>query len=339
MAIEHIDGFDHWTTNTMTRHKGWVSGTNLNTQFAGRRGGTCLSVTSAATVYRKTATTDKFCIGCAMELDPGGGQTGYFFYFRDAANSVSQVGLFLNADGTISVRRGSTTLDTTVATTPLDEWFYLEFLVTIHASAGAYELRMNGATILSASGVNTQNGGVAQASQCWLTGSGGLGSNLNGSIDFDDFVLQSGSASALLGDCRVDTFFPDADGASSQFTPSTGTDNYAMVDEANPDDDTTYVESSTVGHIDLYGFPDLSHTPANIYAVQVSPRVNKTESGYRSMKAVVRSGGANYESAERVIGADTFVWVPLLFEEDPDTAAAWTIAGVNAIEAGLKVEA
>jgi hypothetical protein len=94
-----------------------------------------------------------------------------------------------------------------------------------------------------------------------------------------------------------------------------------------------------VGHIDLYGFPDLSHTPANIYAVQVSPRVNKTESGYRSMKAVVRSGGANYESDERILGADTFVWVPLLFEEDPDTAAAWTIAGVNAIEAGLKVEA
>jgi hypothetical protein len=294
-------------------------------------------------IYRPTALTDTFCIGAAVMNDGVTIYAGAFFSLFDAINNEVQVELYQNTDGTISVRRGATVIATTTEMIDTNVWFYLEFLVNIHASTGSYTLRRDGVTLLTDSGVNTRGGTVAQANRAYLHGRGPTSAGPQVNKKYDDFVLQSGAASALLGDCRVDTFFPDADGASSQFTPSTGTDNYAMVDEGgpttDPDFDTTYVESSTIGHIDLYAYPSLTHTPATIHAVQFSQMVKKSESGYRSMKPVLRSGGVNYEGDEKVLGADTYIWVPTVHETDPNTATAWTIAGVNAIEAGQKVEA
>jgi hypothetical protein len=340
VAIEYIDGFDHWTSSTYLNRKGWLHSVVINNASDGRRGGLLLNLTSTTSLARKTALSDKFCIGCAIRRPIGFDQVGDFFFLYDSLNAEYQCGLRFHADGSMSFKRGATVLETTdPGITSHDVWFYLELLVTIHGSTGSYEVRKDGTTILSGSGVNTQNGGTAQANRLYLSG-GASSTGVSGGVHYDDLVIQSGAASAFLGDCRVDTFLPDSDGASAQFTPSAGSDNYAMVDDAtNPDLDTTNVESSTIGHIDLYGFPALSHTPAAIYAVQVSPMVNKTDSGFRSMKPVMRSGGVNYEGDEKSIGADTFIWVPTIYEEDPDTSAAWTIAGVNALEAGQKVEA
>ena len=50
---------------------------------------------------------------------------------------------------------------------------------------------------------------------------------------------------------------PSADGTTTNWTPSSGTDNYAMVDDISLDNDNTNVGSSTLNDVDLYTFDNL----------------------------------------------------------------------------------
>ena len=56
---------------------------------------------------------------------------------------------------------------------------------------------------------------------------GMLETTLIGTLDIDDLYICDGTGSAphntFLGDCRVDTLLPTADGTAQQWTPSTGT--------------------------------------------------------------------------------------------------------------------
>jgi hypothetical protein len=83
---------------------------------------------------------------------------------------------------------------------------------------------------------------------------------------------------------------------------------------------------------------DLSHTPASIFGVQSSVYARKVDSGARELITPVRSGTTDSDSATNVL-ATSYLYYTELHATDPDTAAAWTISGVNAVEVGQKVEA
>lgn len=339
MAIDYIDGFDHINTEAQLARKGWLrpSAVGFTVGSNGRRGGGALAPTSGAStrrIERTITASNRYCVGFAMYLGPTP-DNGYFCYFNDSG--TAQCGLFLSNTGAVVFARGTTGLATSTEVVPYESWFHIELLVEIHNSTGSYEVRLNGTNILSDSGVDTQESGTAQATKFCLSGIGtGTFNALEQDWRADDLVIQSGAGADFLGDCRIDTLLPTSDGNSAQFTPSTGADNYALVDDSAPDDDSTYVESSTVNHVDTYGFPSLSHTPASIYAVQVSPTVRLVDSGARSHAAVLRSGTTDYVGSTEVLSTSYLIY-PEMWEDDPDTAAAWTASGVNALEAGQKV--
>ena len=100
------------------------------------------------------------------------------------------------------------------------------------------------------------------------------------------------------------TLRPNADTSQKDFTPSAGSSHYAMVADAPDDDgDATHVESGTVGHKDLYGYQELSGTPAAIMAVQVTTVARKDHAGSRSLRAVLKLGATTANSATRVLAA------------------------------------
>lgn len=149
-----------------------------------------------------------------------------------------------------------------------------------------------------------------------------------GTMDWDDFWLASqasvsdwstGSAAArrdggqnnnpapdtgfVAKICcpRVRTRFPDADGTTTNWTPDTGTVNYTQVDD-NPDDgDTTYVESSTANHIDLYEFPAQEADVRNVLMTQVCATVKETATPGGSEEIAMRS---RHSTNERSYGAE-----------------------------------
>jgi hypothetical protein len=139
----------------------------------------------------------------------------------------------------------------------------------------------------------------------------------------------------FLGDVKVVTLRPNADTAQADFTLSAGSVHYSLLAEAPDDDgDASYVESGTVGHKDLYGYQDLTGTPAAIMAVQITTVARKDDAGSRSLRKVLRSGATTANGATRGLGT-SYALYDDRFEVDPATGAAWTKAGVDAQEAGV----
>ena len=91
-------------------------------------------------------------------------------------------------------------------------------------------------------------------------------------------------------------------------------------------------------HQDRYAYADLAGTPAAIMAVQVATVARKDDAGSRSLRALIRSGATTANGATRVLGT-SYALYDDRFETDPATGAAWTKAGVDALEAGVEVVA
>jgi hypothetical protein len=143
----------------------------------------------------------------------------------------------------------------------------------------------------------------------------------------------------FLGDVRVQALLPTGNGNSSQLVGSDGnsTDNYLLVDEVPPNEDTDYVESATVNDKDTYVFGNLTPTTGTVFGVQIVAEARKTDAGVRSFKSVARL------SATEADGPDTTLSTTYAFYMDKrDTkpgGGSWTITNVNDAEFGVKVTA
>jgi hypothetical protein len=136
-----------------------------------------------------------------------------------------------------------------------------------------------------------------------------------------------------LGESRVLVLYPTADTADADWTPSTGVDHYATVDEATVNGDAGYIASGTVGDLDLYDVSDLGVMPDSIQAVQVTLCARKDDAASREVRCKVKSGAATADGAAHALTA-SYVYYRDVFETDPDTSAAWTAGGVNAVQIG-----
>ena len=249
-------------------------------------------------------------------------------------SAITHVQVFVGTDGRLSVYRGVTLLATSVLAIATGTYYYLELKAKIDNTTGTYEIRINGVNWLSATGQDTQNAGTAVVNTLVV-------SSPSGTTDIDDLYLCDTSGSApnndFLGDCRIDCQFPNADGTYSDFTCSTGSSHYVLVDETAPNT-SDYNESSTVGHIDSYNFTDLTAVTGTIYGVQVCPAILKDDAGARSAGAFCRSSSTD-SAATGVALTTGQLYYPAVYALDPATSAAWTEAGVNAAQFGVKVTA
>jgi len=255
---------------------------------------------------------------------------------HDGATFQIGVGIAYSGFGstfTFTVLRGTTVLATTTATYAADSWWYLELKTLLHASAGTYELRIDGTSVLSATGVATISSGAAT----WTRAR--IGSVWTGALPtfFDDFYVCDGSGATRndwLGPQKVESVLaiPGA-GTHQAWTPLSGTDHGAMVDEAAPDGDTTYNAASAAVK-DSYLHAALTLTGA-INGVQLNPYWRKTDAGACTARTLVRTGGTTYPGTTQT-PLTTYSVMPEVVELNPNTAADWTISAFNAAEVGAE---
>ncbi|MDE3037008.1 MAG: hypothetical protein KGJ21_00925 [Pseudomonadota bacterium] len=112
--------------------------------------------------------------------------------------------------------------------------------------------------------------------------------------------------------------------------------NYTETNEVPPGGDVSCVTSSTVGAEDRYSFGSLSGTPANIAGVKVSALLRKTDSGARTATLQLKSGSTEVTGASQS-PTTSYLYFASYQDTDPNTSAAWTASGVNAISAGTKI--
>ncbi len=336
MSLLFIDGFDHYADGDIAKKYSAEAYGALRAGY-GRRGGNAWYQSNGYGYARKAIPSSATIIaGFAWQPTANGADFNIIaFNTRDGSNNI-QVCLCYNSANKLEARasgRSGTLYGTSADPLTLSSFVYVEIKIYHHASAGTVEVRVDGVAVITATGLNT---GAAVSSV-------ELGCNDYSApyIHICDYYVCNDAGSVnndFLGDCRVDTLFPTSDGAYGEFTPSAGADHYALVDEATPSL-SDFVYSSTVGHRDTYGFGDLTGLASpEVKGVQVVGDVLKSDAGSLSVATMVRSGTTD-EVGATYAPSTTELFLPQIFETDPNTASAWTESAVNALEAGLKVTA
>ena len=334
MALEFIDGFDHYTQTGMMARK-WSASSPFDSGagfVTGRFGaGNAFKLHWNTSVpFVNVGSLATRIVGFAANFQ-GANQNYQVFAFRDSG--TVQVDLRMTTTGALQVTRNGTVLATTSNTISAGQWYYVEFQVTINSSAGSFTLQITtpggiASTWASGSGVNTQSTGNASTNEIAFIG---YANNSNDTYIDDLYCLNtSGSVNnTFLGDSRIVTNLPNADGASTQWTPSTGSTHYNLVNEANPNDDTNYVNSATAGQLDLYKYPSISISGA-IAGVQITMCARKDDAGARTVSAEYRSaGGTNYAGGSSFNPTPGYLMYRQVYDTDPATGSQWTLSGVN----------
>jgi hypothetical protein len=329
MALLFMDGFDaidvsqKWSTVVGT----W--GSDAATRFSTGR---AIRVGSPGVITRFFAASNEIYVGVGINAIASDGSATLVKLLGDSAATL-HLNLRLSSLTQVTLYTGSTLLGTyTHGSQIAGLWNYFEIGGTIATSGGVATVKMNGTTIISYTG-NTKGGGTATAFDAV-----GLSGNSYSGTSFDDLYVCDGTGSAphniFLGDTRVVTMSPNGAGASTQLTPDSGS-NYARVNEL-PYSAANNVSGTTPGQRDTYSLSDLPAGVANIFAVQNNVIAKKTSTGAIAVKPAVKSGANVYYGSASSVGT-TDATISDLRIIDPNTSAAWTVSGVNALESGLEI--
>ena len=153
----------------------------------------------------------------------------------------------------------------------------------------------------------------------------------------DIYVCDSTGASHndFLGEVEIEAIFPSSDYGTCDWTCSTGTDHYGLVDDNPPDDDSTYISTDTVDHKDLFDYQDVSGD-AGILGIQINT-LARIESAARNLTPMLRSGGTEYAQTAQLVTDTSYDEFVTILETDPATSSAWTVANLNATQFGVKM--
>lgn len=256
-------------------------------------------------------------------------------------NGSNQIGLGVNPTGTLSVFYGTnfsglggTTLanGTTVLALGVKNW--LELKVVYHPTAGSVEVRINGVVEILLTGINTVASGLAGWVERIALVAGASSLHLFGGLYIGD------GAEGWLGTSTVQRLALTADTAQKNFTPSSGSTNYSLVNDLKTY--TSYVSSGNIGDEDLYSIATLTYTPSAVRAVQVQAQAKNTVSTnlIKALVPVMSMGGSTRGSGARQLGAA----LPTAWQDAPNgvftvapDGSAWTSSKLQACSVGMRV--
>ena len=342
MALVFIDGFDHYEDADFD-DKYFLSNVAQQDTTEPRTGiGCCKFVGSSGNFIVQVPAKDTYIVGFGIKLSgiTFFDQEDLISFYEDSSASETQVSVIYTGDKRFQVLRGQTLGGTVLATTTdqfdlYDGWHYLEFKAFINNTTGSFELRFDEENILSATNVDTRNNN-AEADEIKHIHIQRI-EVVNTSTFFDDLYICDTTGTKnkdFLGDCQVTTIFPKADGALEDFTRSVGADSFALVNDNPPDDDSTHVESNTVGHKDSFDMDDVS-SMTTILGVQLTEYA-RFLTGSADIKHLARIDGGNFLGSTKTL-AGSYDFHMFIWEDNPDLSSAWTINGINTAEFGMEV--
>jgi hypothetical protein len=158
------------------------------------------------------------------------------------------------------------------------------------------------------------------------------------SFPFDDFLIMDTNGLYMndyLGDCFIYTQFPSAPGYSTQWAPVGAPTNWQAVTGLYHGD-VSYVDDSTVGHIDAY-MHDALPVNGTIFGIQPVTFARKNDAIPHTVRSLYRPAGAilNQESADIVLAVGYQAW-DLTSYINPQTGLPWVTAEVDVCQSGVR---
>lgn len=263
--VEGFDGVDATTLAAKWPGSDLAGGVTL---AAGRdsiftQAGNCLTGPSTLIVLTsKTLTvTEEVVIAAQVRVN----SSASWRLFQMLYGSSEQMSLWVIAVSTdkwrIEVRRGTDVIATTLPMLLSATFRLIEFRVLIDPDDGEVEVRVDQVRRVLRKKIVTDVLGSGFVNKVAI----GMKKGASGSTAIDDLVVTStvpfegySTREGFLGDIRVLTMRPDADGTQTQWTPSAGTTHHDKVDDATFDADATIVSTTDPFKIDLFHVEDVA---------------------------------------------------------------------------------
>lgn len=357
MALIWMDGFDHYGAGANGRlamlDGVWseLFATTTPEVTAPRTGLYAFgrSAAAAGMVHRRILGAAKTTVGLGMAFRlasmPTANNRLFPFVYRDTANAA-QVTIVLQSTGKISAYRGDVVTllgESADGVVTAGAYQHIECKVVFNDTTGAIEVRVNGVTVLNLSGIDTVQTANVECSQVCFMNSSGVTSGA-GAFWFDDVFAWDDAGSRnndFLGDRRVRAIFPDADTATEEWTATGATDGFDCINDAAPDDETTYISalpltgSPPTPLTSVYGLQDPPAGVGSIAAVQTCIRMRKTEAGDTNVQVSLLSSGDESAGSDRPI-TEIYTYWSDVHELNPNTGTPWSESSLSAAQLQIK---
>lgn len=342
-----IDGFDHYGSTPSRLLEGAYAAASLVTlSNVNPRTGTRHARIQGAydNGLRRVFGDDKEVVGVgfAFELPslPTNSTSVCLASFRDNGNAVL-CSVMVTSTGQLRLTNGFGT-GPVLATGPVSivpgSYQHFECRAGIVDGEASVEVRINGVTVLNAPGVSLGEDGAPAQVQIGTSGQGVFG--FPAYLDVDDLYAWDGEGSAnndFIGDKKVYTAFPTSDGPDQGWTPSEGTDGFAMLDNVPPLDASQYlsaVNGGTGGDRSEFGLADYPAEIVSIAGLMTATRFWKTDAGNASATVGLISGVSEDVGPEHALSISPR-WYHDVFEVDPATGTPWLLSAVNAAQTAI----
>lgn len=217
-----------------------------------------------------------------------------------------------------------------------DEWFHMAIHWRPNNTTGVFTLRINGADVgLDVASGDTYNSGDDGTTVRFLRWRG-IGVKCH-SLYFADVDGAAPYNDILTGTPYVDSQTVTGSGTSDWTgSDADSIDNHLLVDEAPTAaaNTTDYIESSTVGHRQLFD-PAAVGITGDVHAVKVTGWGRDTEAGGQQVDIGVLSNATESTTPKSLPSSDGEI--SNFFAQDPDGPAAWDTAARNALDVVLEV--
>lgn len=229
-------------------------------------------------------------------------------------------------------------------------WYHIEFRVLLDNTVGEFEVRVDGKVWVLQTGIDTIPAGSSDTTitEAYFgtdvdepQSSPGHGAIYRVTDVYVVSVDGGGNEIDFLYPWMVDTLYPDADTAEADWTPLGGGDNVDEVDD-NPQHDFDSTNNETNTNTDKDRFTISGSVPESgqgrVMATQVIALAKDNLDGADKTARVVI-----FENATEGVGTTRTLtesqWQALwhLYEDNPDTSAAWLMADVEAAEIGYEL--
>jgi hypothetical protein len=213
----------------------------------------------------------------------------------------------------------------------LGVWYWHQFYVKIHPTAGEVRYWINGNPWLEATGLNTYHSGAStQTADC-----GGISQQFGPEVRADDVVFQDGELGDFQGDMIVLGKRPAAPGYISEFTPVGAATGWEATNEINADEDTTYDGSDVLGARSSYEIAKITEVPDSsiVLAVQQAFRHRKDQPGPRSVIPFIRVASNEILGEERFPSETAYITPIEAPQLEQPAGGAWgTVGEFNALD-------
>lgn len=348
MALLHFDGFDTYGPSNNDNVLTLLLGQYSSTGTSGIRTNTMPELGTAGLWLYQAISGN----GYGLKWDhPGGNSTtrtlGVGLHFYNTASSWNRgfreiafvgIGTTSNAlnynlkvdDGVLALYRGSSTLIANGPTLDTQVLYHIEMkIMSRSGQEDLVEVRLNGATVISADGGPTP---ATKASVLIGRHAGSSGYSIS-DARIDNLYIWDDTGSEnndWLGERLVYTLMPDRDGSTQDWTLSTGSDVWAILDNNPRDSD--YIEAANQGDVAQVGFsqlPSLDITPIGVRLI-----FNAAKTGTSATEAGIAISGETPISYP-LTQDQQLVFADQVHEVNPDTGQPWAPAEINAIEAEI----